>query len=39
MFTAFVAFTGIALAIIGIRALAQSRPHARPVTVRIRRRR
>jgi hypothetical protein len=39
MFTAFLALSGITLAIIGIRAVTQSRPHARPVPVRIRRRR
>ncbi len=39
MFTALLALAGITLAIIGIRASAQSRPHARPVPVRVRRRR
>lgn len=39
MFSAFLALAGITFTIIGIRAFAQSRPHARPVPVRVRRRR
>ena len=39
MFTALLALAGILFSIIGIRAVTQSRPHARPVPVRMRRRR
>lgn len=39
MFVAFLTLAGIALTLIGIRAFSQSRPQARPVPVRVRRRR